>query len=276
MQLHPWSTGAAPPRRSEPPRRLSPEQVAAFDRDGFVVVQGAIDAATIARLVSALDPLERAVRESLAARPGGRFLLSRTGTISFVYNPAARDPMLRAFVSGEPFASLAHDLVGPDVRVFWDQAVYKHGADPRPFPWHQDNGYGFVAPESYLTCWVALVDTTEGNGCPRVLPGRHREGTFVHEPCDDGFALPIGDHAGVPVPLCAGDVLCFSSLLPHATGPNRTGAPRRAYLAQYTTEDAVYLRGDPAAGPPAAREAVRDLPAARQWVVVRDGEPVAD
>ena len=41
------------------------------------------------------------------------------------------------------------------------------------FPWHQDNGYAFLEPQQYLTCWIALTDATRENGCPWVVPGLH-------------------------------------------------------------------------------------------------------
>jgi hypothetical protein len=47
---------------------------------------------------------------------------------------------------------------GPDVRLYWDQAVYKKPRTEAPFPWHQDKGYTFVEPQQYLTRWVALTD----------------------------------------------------------------------------------------------------------------------
>ena len=71
------------------------------------------------------------------------------------------------------------DLIGPDVRLYWDQAVYKKPGTESPFPWHQDNGYAFVEPQQYLTCWVALTDATEDNGCPWVVPGLHRRGALA-------------------------------------------------------------------------------------------------
>jgi len=34
-----------------------------------------------------------------------------------------------------------------------DQAVYKKPAIPR-IPVHQDNGYTYIEPQQYLTCWL--------------------------------------------------------------------------------------------------------------------------
>ena len=61
---------------------------------------------------------------------------------------------------------LCADLLGPDVNLYWDQAVYKKPEKPRRVPWHQDNGYTYIEPQQYLTIWLALTDATEDNGCP--------------------------------------------------------------------------------------------------------------
>ena len=127
------------------------------------------------------------------------------------------------------FTDLCHDLVGPDVRLYHDQAVYKKPEKPRRFPWHQDNGYTFVEPQQYLTCWVALTDATLDNGCPHIVPGLHRLGTLRHH-----FIDPLGweifeDHPdAIAAPVAEGGVVVFSSLTPHLTGPNTTdGSARR-------------------------------------------------
>jgi hypothetical protein len=62
----------------------------------------------------------------------------------------------------------------------------------------------------------------------------------------------------------------FSSLTPHSTGRNHTDSVRKAYIVQFAPEGAVALRGDPAAGPPAAREPQDDP--RRQLPVVVGGE----
>jgi ectoine hydroxylase-related dioxygenase (phytanoyl-CoA dioxygenase family) len=265
LEPHPWNRDFAWTPRRGPFRRISAEDAARFDADGCFVLEGALDADALAACTAAIDPFERRADEALRARPDGRLFIAEAGAITFTPNLAARDPRLRALVSGPPLADVARDLLGPDVRFYWDQAVYKKPERPRVFPVHQDNGYGFVEPQPYLTFWIALTDATLENGCPRVFRGLHRLGTLRHRLLPEGFSLPLDWERGEPVPLRAGSALVFTSLLPHATGPNTTGAVRKAYIAQYAPEDAVYLHGDPDAGEPARREAVRDLPAGRQW-----------
>ena len=151
--------------------------------------------------------------------------------------------MLRRFTSSALFADVCADLIGPDVRLYWDQAVYKKPGTESPFPWHQDNGYAFVEPQQYLTCWVALTDATEDNGCPWVVPGLHRLGHARPRVLRHRLRLPARP-ARTPcaVPAAAGSIVVFSSLTPHSTGPNRTDDVRKAYIVQFAPERG---RGDP-------------------------------
>jgi ectoine hydroxylase-related dioxygenase (phytanoyl-CoA dioxygenase family) len=251
--------------------RLTREQVAQYDAQGFVVVEGALSPEVVAELCARLDPLEAEVDAALRARPDQRAFIADARAITFTVHPAARDARLRELISSRVFAELAHDLLGPAVRFYWDQAVYKKSERPRTFGWHQDNGYGFMEPQAYLTLWIALTDATRENGCLEVLPGLHTRGTLAHRVDGEGIFLDLPDPlpADLPAPLAlplrAGSLVALSSLLPHRTGPNRTPAVRKAYVVQFCEEGAVCLRGDPRAPAPAQREPVRELPATQQW-----------
>ena len=76
------------------------------------------------------------------------------------------------------------DLLGPAVRLYWDQAVSKPPGATSDVPWHQDNGYTPVEPEGYVTCTFALDAMTRENGCLWIQPGSHRQGTRPHRPTD--------------------------------------------------------------------------------------------
>jgi phytanoyl-CoA hydroxylase len=124
--------------------------------------------------------------------------------------------------------------------LYWDQLVYKRPGTHDDFPWHQDNGYNFVAPQQYLTCWVALTDATEDNGCPWIVPGMHLDGTLRHHWTDLGFRCLDGTpREAQALPLKAGSIAVFSSLTPHRTGPNLTADVRKAYILQYAPDGAV-------------------------------------
>ncbi len=231
-----------PPRRG-PFRRISGEQASAYHDRGFFVLEDAFEPRDLEALVADSDQVQERIRSLLRTRPEGRLAISRADEITFAPHLVKHSRSARAFCTSPPLLDLAHDLLGPDVRLYWDQTVYKRPGTEAPFPWHQDNGYVYVEPQHYLTCWVALTDATIDNGCPWVVPGAHCGGTLAHEWTELGWVcFPDDPPEAVPVPVAAGGIVVFSSLTPHATGPNRTEDVRKAYIVQFAPEGAEILR----------------------------------
>ena len=229
-------------RAPGPFRRISEEQALAYAEQGFFVLEDAFDPATVAEVIAEIDPLEAKNEASLRAREDERLFIERAGEITFTNQLSGRSPRLREFCSGEIFRDLAHDLLGPNVHLYVDQSVYKKPGTEQNFPWHQDNGYQYIEPQHYLTCWVALTDTDEANGCPWVLPGAHRFGTLAHRWTELGWICAEQPTGAVSVPVRAGSIAVFPSLMPHATGPNRSTAIRKAYIVQFAPSGAAILR----------------------------------
>ena len=253
-----------------PFRAVTAAQARQYDESGFFVLQDALGPAALEALTAAIDPFEERQADALREMRGGRFFIARADEITFTTHLVLQSALLREFTRSPLLADVCSDLIGPDVRLYWDQAVYKKPGTESPFPWHQDNGYAFVEPQQYLTCWVALTDATEQNGCPWVVPGLHRRGTLEHEYSDIGFVCLRDPGDAVAVPARAGSIVVFSSLTPHSTGPNRTGHVRKAYIVQYAPSGAAVLRPEPDGS-------VRRIPAAeadRQYEVLRGGQRV--
>jgi ectoine hydroxylase-related dioxygenase (phytanoyl-CoA dioxygenase family) len=265
----PRSRGFAWIDRQGPLRLLSAEQARAFDERGYVLLEGAFDAAVLAPLLEDLDRAEAAVEAFLRTRPDGRLFIARADEITFSAHLVTRSARARAFTRHPLLCDLVHDLVGPDVRLYWDQAVYKKPGTTAPFPWHQDNGYTFIEPQQYLTCWVALTDADLDTGCPWVVPGWHRRGTLAHTLTDLGWqCFDTPPATPVATPVRAGSVVVFSSLTPHATGPNRSADRiRKAYIVQYAPDGAEIVGTDD------GRTRCDDPD--RQYPILVGGRPVA-
>jgi phytanoyl-CoA hydroxylase len=273
IERHPWNTDFEWRTPSGPFRALTDAQAAQFDEQGFVVLEDVIDLDVLAEVRGACDVAEVKTDAFLHAQEEGRFSIAESGAITFTTHLVARNAPARAFSALPLFTDLCHDLIGPDANLYWDQAVYKKPEKPRRFPWHQDNGYTFVEPQQYLTCWVPLTDATVENGCPQVAPKLHKLGTVRHHYVDPlGWECLSDPDEIAMAPVRAGGVVVFSSLTPHLTGPNTTTGVRKAYILQYAPEGAEVLRGDPNTSDTPARE----LAAApdRQYAVLRDGERV--
>ena len=245
---------------------LSPEQIKSFDENGYAIVEDAFTSEEIEKVLEKIDPFEFNVTEALKGLDGGKFFISRAEEITFTTHLVTQSEELKEFSKHEVFTGICKDLVGYNVRLYWDQAVYKKPGTKDEFPWHQDNGYTFIEPQAYLTCWVALTDTDETNGCPCVMPGLHKKGTLHHETTDIGYEIPLDSSDSVTLPLKAGSIAVFSSLTPHRTGPNLNEDIRKAYILQYAPEGSKRLISH------SLSEEVNEE--SRQYFVLKEGSKV--
>lgn len=148
-------------------------------------------------------------------------------------------------------ASIAEQLCGPDMRLDYDQLLAKRpGSVDAVFAWHQDLAYWPLTPDTRtVTCWLAIDDATEENGCLQFVPGSHAEPALrrhapLHRERDKSHTLvaevderrdPI-----LPMPIRRGDVLAFRERVLHGSGGNRSAASwRRAYVVAFRTADTV-------------------------------------
>lgn len=108
-------------------------------------------------------------------------------------------------------------LCSENVHVFNEHYVVKPAKCDVEFGWHADGAVQLAScptwiGEEYVSCWCALDEMTEENGC-LILRSGSTERTARCSP---------------------GDVVIFSSHCEHRSGPNLSDAPRRAYYAQYS------------------------------------------
>ena len=82
-----------------PFRTLAPSAAAAYDREGFTVVESAFDSAEVSRVTASIDPLERAETERLRAR-GGRRFIARADELTFTVHLVERSELLRGLLRG--------------------------------------------------------------------------------------------------------------------------------------------------------------------------------
>ena len=161
-----------------PFRRITAQQAQRFDERGFCVVEDAL----------APERLRRGRRGDRSVGGEGRGASCAGRDEEAVHRARRRDHLHDAsraalgaaarVLRGPALQAISvHDLVGPDVRLYWDQAVYKKPGTKDDFPWHQDNGYTYVEPQSYLTCGSRSPTrraTTAARGSCRACTGAAR------------------------------------------------------------------------------------------------------
>jgi len=215
--------------------RLDPAQLAAFHEHGFVNAGQIFADEELDSIASEYDRLVTFESQTLGNEKDGVY--PYRAMLNF------RSPTLKSFVTHREMLELVAQLIGPDVRFWWDQGINKAPGSGSLIPWHQDNGYHPGGCPEFLTTWLALDDSDLENGGLQVLPGSHRDGPREHTLDAVHYHVPdVDDSGAVALSAKAGETLLFSTLLLHQTvGNHTTDRQRRAWVMQYGPADAKNL-----------------------------------
>jgi hypothetical protein len=154
------------------------------------------------------------------------------------------DEVILTFLYSKRLLDIVEDLIGSDIRLFFEQGFWKPPRHGAPTNWHQDNGYFKLLNSSDgVGCWIALDDATKHNGCMWVIPASHRE-TYTHYrdmTTDHLLRTDVAEEPAVPVELKAGDCMFFEFGVLHQTKANTTNTHRRALALHFSKTDAASL-----------------------------------
>jgi ectoine hydroxylase-related dioxygenase (phytanoyl-CoA dioxygenase family) len=218
--------------------RLTDDQVTAYHRDGFVIIENIIDPA-------------------LAGLALSRYELMFSGTFEtglypdeWNWKPGRDDPALtRQICNGwKSDRAIARVVLREDIgqacarlggwngaRIAQDNLFWKPPGG-RPLGFHQDAAYDrWALPVDWVSCWVALDDTTAAGGTLEFVRGSHRW---------DPWGMIAEFHGPeihrVPVEVPAGGGAFHSGRTWHGSGINYSPVPRRSLVSHCTTSDARY------------------------------------
>ena len=137
---------------------------------------------------------------------------------------------LRALITKGGIPSTAAELLGEAVVIYKEKVNYKHPGGGG-FAAHQD-GRAYDANNLFITCLVAVDSMTAENGCLEFAGG-----IYTKLLPDNGDGCLHDDVSEVchwqPVLLEPGEVVFFSSLVPHRSGPNSSDCSRRTLYLTY-------------------------------------------
>jgi len=216
---------------------LTCEEIASYERDGFLFPIQVLARDEAAWFRSALESLEADYR---GAYPLKRYLALNAHCVL---------PFVHQIVSHPKILDVVESLLGPDILVWGSEIFIKEANSPSFVSWHQDLTYwGMGSIEEEVTAWLALSDVCPENGCMRFVAGSHRNDLLEHE---DTFAadnvlfrgqvLPveIGETEATDVCLSPGQLSVHHGRMFHASGPNRSGQRRIGVAMRYITPDVV-------------------------------------
>jgi ectoine hydroxylase-related dioxygenase (phytanoyl-CoA dioxygenase family) len=203
--------------------------IAAFERDGWLVVRSALSTVQLDAIDAAVQRLER---WAVAGAPGlHHFELTDAGAVlarseDFVHD----DQVLHDMILGGIVVEILGELFGEAPVLFKEKVNYKHPGGGGFAP-HQDaTAYRFV--DHHISCMVPLDPATPASGCLYVAPG-FEAGQLA---TDERGRIDSATAAGLawqPVPLEPGDLLFFDSYTPHYSDTNTTTRSRRAAYLTY-------------------------------------------
>jgi len=231
-------------------------QVALFHQQGYLVIHDAFTGAEVddalAGLLDLIDgrypayhgiQYEKHMRDLVAGLPSQQ----KQDSIRKLWKMCEYEQRVAALAQHPQMLAVLSRLVGDTPELFQDQALLKPPLIGREKPWHQDNAYFNVPPETAIVgVWIALDEATPENGCMYVIPGSHRQGPVVHfkrrdwQICDTDVAA---DDAWT-VPLKPGGCLLFQGLLHHGTPPSRSPQRRRALQFHYKPASATQIAAE--------------------------------
>ena len=164
-----------------------------------------------------------------------------------IMNVGCRNIHYRLLAYDERILDIVQDLIGPNIMLFHDQALFKPAHHGGPVHWHQDNAYWRCAPANLVSCWITLDDVCRENGAMQVIPGSHLK-PARHTARQDGSALLNTDTGGreasaVVIDLPAGGCMFHHCQTLHYTQPNSTDRQRRAFAIHFMTPGTRRLDG---------------------------------
>lgn len=179
-------------------------------------------------------------------------------SVGFLFNLWLQDGHFREVCFNPTLALWSSQLVGArQVRLLEDGAIYKEpGGKGGALRWHQDYAYWPIATPSAVTAWIALDRVTLENGAMRMARGSHLTGERLPGAFGTGESYledrrpptvkPIEDPEVLgmeldTVELEAGEVSLHHPLTWHASGPNTTDRPRRAFVIRYVGDGTIWL-----------------------------------
>lgn len=250
-----------------PQTGLTPEALALFDQQGFLILRQVADAGTCADILAAgqaelaqgIEPIEY---EADTRYPGAPVSRDAEGgkTARRLLQVYARHPAFRNWATDARITEPVRALLGePDIaltQAHHNSLMTKHPAFSSVTHWHRDIRYWRFELPHLVSVWLALGREYRENGCLGFLPGTHRlaleserfeQMAFLRTDMPENQALI---ESAVYPELEPGDVVFFHAMTLHAAGWNRTAQTKFSLVFSYHTQHNRPLPGSRSASLP--------------------------
>lgn len=241
---------------------LSEDQRNAFWRDGWLLVENAVDADLLAELRRDFDgwvaesrkhdapwgeTVDRRARFDVETKShsAGRPALRR------VNSPTEVSDAYRRTMAASRMTGVVAELIGPNVKFHHSKINSKLPGAATEVKWHQDFPFTPHSNDDIVTALLFVDEVTADNGPLEIVPGTHLGA--IHSLWNgDTFTAAVADDVAAEsqrqAVRCLGPAgaCCFMhTRLLHGSAPNRADRPRTLFICVYSAEDAVPLSPNP-------------------------------
>lgn len=220
------------PSQNNHPQAMTKEDVASFNRDGFVRPFRVYSDEEIADI--------RAYFDSLLQR------YAAEGKDSYSISSAhLRHGRVYDILTSPKIVALVKDLLGENVVGWGTHFFCKMPRDGKAVAWHQDASYWPLSPSKAVTVWLAIDDADPENANMRFIAGSHHVGHLTFRPSDPSEhnvlnqTIENAEQYGPIVDdmLKAGECSLHSDLLLHGSEANTSDRRRCGLTIRYAAAD---------------------------------------
>ncbi|MCJ8012724.1 phytanoyl-CoA dioxygenase family protein [Paenibacillus sp. KQZ6P-2] len=226
---------------------LSPEQLTAFQTEGYLIVKGLFEPEELADIKNIFEIMSQTKIpghfepefDSVTEDPLKRY--------PRVMHPHRIHPTAMKYMLHRPVMNVLEDLYGEAALAAQSMYYYKPPGS-RGQALHQDNFYLKVEPGNCIAAWTAIDAADEENGCLLVVPETSRNEIVCPDLADEKesftthYVKPPKDKKAIPAVMDEGDVLFFNGNIIHGSYRNKSKDRfRRAFICHYANASAARI-----------------------------------
>jgi ectoine hydroxylase-related dioxygenase (phytanoyl-CoA dioxygenase family) len=229
---------------------LTSDQSARYHEKGYCAVEGLVDSTWLTRLNAVTHDFIEESRGVTASNARFDLELEHTAAqprLRRLNAPVDQHETYWAFASTGPFADIAEDLLGPNVKFHHSKLNFKWSGGGEAVKWHQDIQFWPHTNYDVLTIGVYLKDVTQDMAPMGIIPGSHDRDLFDlydeqgrwtgHIRDEDLPALEVDRAEYLTGP--AGTITVHNCRAVHGSMPNNSASPRPLLLCAYSASDAM-------------------------------------
>ena len=232
---------------------LTEAQIAQYQDDGYILLEDALDAATLAEL----QAVTAAIVESAAGLTEHTEILDLEAShrpdaprVRRIKRPHLAHPFYRELAAHPRIMAALTPLIGPNIRLRAGGKINMKAASyGAPVEWHQDWAFYPHTNQNVLAVGILLDDMDADNGPLQVLPGSHKGPIYDHHSHGAFCGAIDAKKEGLDVSNArelhgrAGAISIHHARLVHGSALNTSNRERRVAFYEYAAADAWPLAG---------------------------------